>query len=57
MICPFMSKPIVYSTVESGGDQQWMLYEVVCLKEHCMAWKRNTLPPMNGYCELIDGGH
>lgn len=55
MICPFMSKPIVYSTVESGGDQQWMLYEVVCLKEHCMAWKRNTLPPMNGFCELIDG--
>lgn len=38
MICPFMSRPIVYSTVESGGDQETSMYWVPCQQERCPMW-------------------
>ena len=38
MICPFMSRPIVYSTVEDEGDQRWGLYPTQCRENDCVAW-------------------
>jgi hypothetical protein len=35
MICPIMSKPVVRSTVESGGDQIVEMFWVKCEQEYC----------------------
>jgi hypothetical protein len=48
MICPFMTRPIVYSTVESGGDSVTELFEVVCRREGCAMWERRAHIPHCG---------
>lgn len=55
MICPFMSKPIVYEAKEDGESyNNWILFEADCVKEQCMAWRKNELGT-GGYCKLIWG--
>lgn len=40
-ICPFMSRPINIGSVTNDPLTQndWVLFEAICLKERCMMWE------------------
>jgi len=42
MICPIMSRPIVFSTVEGGADQETSMYWVLCQQGRCPMWNDDT---------------
>lgn len=46
-ICPIMSRPLSKST---SLDR---LHEIICLKERCMAWHKET-ERINACCMLIE---
>ena len=58
-ICPFMSRPMQDcndSEVYESGNQNTVnansLYEVVCVKERCMAWGKKDVTPVG---DVIEG--
>lgn len=46
-ICPFMSRPIITGCISNDGitENNWMLFETVCIRERCMMWEECRLIP------------
>lgn len=43
-ICPFMSRPVSLDSVSNSTLTQnnWALFEVVCIRERCKAWDKHV---------------